>query len=812
MGPPAISCQSQVVEHARRNADVGRSCTDWHPRPPRRIVTLTHHPAAESLPSDLSAFWTTLAPRYRLERELRRGGMATVYLVQDLRHARPVALKLMNPELAATVAPRRFLREIQLAARLDHPHILPVYDSGEDAGRLWYVMPYVEGGSLRDRLRREVRLPVRDAVRIARGIADALEYAHAREVIHRDIKPENILLVQGHARLADFGIARAAESTGEDLTRMGHAVGTPRYMAPEQAGAERVDFRGDLYSLACVLYEMLAGDAPYTGPTAQAIIVRSTLGPPPRVRDRRPEVPEPLETLLTRNLSSEPADRSPSASAFAADMEESLTAAITPAYPPLPQAAGVGPLERGRDAYRRRAWREAYAGLSAAEREATLEPQDLERLAVACRMLGREAESTGFLTRAFQAYQRSEAPERAVRAAFWIVIDLMERGEVAQASGWMGRVRRLLNDVGRECAEQGYVLLPDGLRALADGDHEAALPILERVVAIGERFGDPDLVAFARLAQGRALLRAAKVGEGLALLDEAMVAVTTDEVTPITAGGVYCSVVSGCQEVFDWRRAQEWTAAMSRWAAPQPDLVLFRGQCLLRRSEVLQLRGDWDGALEEARRALARLLDPPNQLGLGQAYYQLAELHRLRGEPAEAEEAYRLASQHGKRIQPGLALLRLAQGDPAAALASLVRELGETTERRFRPMLLAACVEAAVAADDIPAARTAAAELAAIAGDLGVPYLRALSARATATVHLAEGDARRALGHLRESERIWQELEAPYEAARTRVLLGRACGELGDAAEAEMSLTAAAAVFDRLGATTDLTQAEQLRS
>ncbi|HUF35403.1 MAG TPA: serine/threonine-protein kinase [Gemmatimonadales bacterium] len=767
---------------------------------------------AVPLSSDLAPFWTSLAPRYRLERELRRGGMATVYLVQDLRHARPVALKLINPDLAATLAPRRFLREIQLAARLDHPHILPVYDSGEDAGRLWYVMPYVEGGSLRDRLRREVRLPVRDAVRIARGIADALEYAHARDVIHRDIKPENILLAQGHARLADFGIARAAQVTGEELTRAGLVVGTPKYMAPEHSGGEPVDFRSDLYSLACMLYEMLAGDAPYTGPSAHAVIVRSTLGPAPAVRAARPEVPEALEALISRNLSAERSDRSASASAFAAALEESLTAAVTPAYPPLPDASGVGASERGRDAYRRRAWSEAYAQLTAADRGTPLEPEDLEQLAVTCTMLGRETESAGYLARAYQAYQRSEAPERAARAAFWLILDLMDRGDVAQASGWIGRVRRLLSDIGHDCAEQGFVLLPDALRALAEGDHETALPILDRVIAIGERFGDSDLIAFARLAQGRTLLRSGRVQEGVALLDEAMLAVTTDEVTPIVAGGVYCSVVSGCQEVFDWRRAQEWTAAMSRWCAPQPDLVLFRGQCLLRRSEVLQLRGDWDGALEEARRALARLLNPPNQIALGAAYVQLADLHRLRGELAEAEEAYRLASQHGKRIQPGLALLRMAQGDPAAALASLRRALDETTERRFRPMLLAACVDVGVAAGELPTARTAAAELAAIAAEVGVPYLRALSARATGAVHLAEGDTRRALGELRASEATWQELEAPYEAARTRVLIGRACGELGDGSEAEMSFAGAAAVFERLGAEPDVTVVEQVRS
>jgi tetratricopeptide (TPR) repeat protein len=356
------------------------------------------------------------------------------------------------------------------------------------------------------------------------------------------------------------------------------------------------------------------------------------------------------------------------------------------------------------------------------------------------------------------------------------------------------------------------MLLPDAWRALAEGDTDTALPILDRVAAIGERFGDMDLVAATRLAQGRTLLRTGKVKEGLALLDEAMVAVTTDEVTPIVAGGVYCSVVSGCQEVFDWRRAQEWTAAMSRWAAPQADLVLFRGQCLLRRSEVLQLRGDWDGALEEARRALARLLDPPGQIALGSAYVQLAELHRLRGELSEAEEAYRLASQHGGRIQPGLALLRMAQGDPAAALASLRRMLEEPGQSRFRPMLLAAYVEAALAVDDVTAARTAAEELATLAADVGVPYLHGLSARATGAVRLAEGDARGALGELRRSETIWQELEAPYEAARTRVLLARVCGELGDAADAEMSLAGAAAVFERLSAGPDRTLVEELRA
>jgi tetratricopeptide (TPR) repeat protein len=643
-------------------------------------------------------------------------------------------------------------------------------------------------------------------------ILAALQAAHDQSVIHRDMKPENILLAQGHPRPADFRIARPALAPDDELTRIGTAVGTPKYMAPEQAGGESVDFRCDLYSLACVLYEMLAGDAPYTGPSAHVILVRSALGPPPRVRDVRGEVPEPLEALITRNLSSEPADRSPSASAVAADLDDSLTTPVMPAYPPLPQPSAAVSLERGRDAYRRRAWGEAHARLSAADRETPLEPEDLERLAVACSMLGRDTESAGVMARAYQGFIDRDAPARAARVAFWLVLDLMERGDAAQASGWIGRVRRLLGRMPDDCVEQGFVLLPEAMAALAEGDVKTALSVLERVAAIGERFGDADLGALTRHAQGRILLRAGRVKEGLALLDEAMVAITTDDVTPLVVGGVYCSVVSGCQEVFDWRRAQEWTAAMSRWCAPQPDLVLFRGQCLLRRSEVLQLRGDWDGALEEARRALARLLDPPGQIGLGSAYVQLAELHRLRGELSEAEEAYRLASQHGKRIQPGLALLRVAQGDPSAALASLRLALDESPQQRFRPTLLAAYVEAALAAGDPPAARAAAEELAALAAEFAVPYLRALSDRAMGAVRLAEGDARAALGELRRSEAVWQELEAPYEAARTRVLVGRACGELGDVAEAEMSLAGAAAVFERLSAAPDRTQVEELRA
>src|SRR5712691_9101040 len=233
-------------------------------------------PSDPDVANTFAQLQAALADRYALERELGRGGMATVYLARDLRHGRPVAIKVLRPEIAATLGPERFLREIDTAARLTHPHILPLHDSGEAAGFLFYVMPYVEGESLRDRLSREKQLPLGDALQIAREVADALSYAHSHDVVHRDIKPENILFEAGHAVVTDFGIARAITAAGgETLTGTGIAVGTPAYMSPEQlAGGEHVDGRTDVYSLGCVLYEMLAGEPPFTGPTAQAIQAR----------------------------------------------------------------------------------------------------------------------------------------------------------------------------------------------------------------------------------------------------------------------------------------------------------------------------------------------------------------------------------------------------------------------------------------------------------------------------------------------------------------------------------------------------------
>ncbi len=467
-------------------------------------------------------------------------------------------------------------------------------------------------------------------------------------------------------------------------------------------------------------------------------------------------------------------------------------------------------LARGREAFGDWVWEEARARLSEADEARPLEPRDLERLATAAYLAGREAESEEVWARAHQALLEGDDPMGAARCALRLAFQLLNRGEAARGGGWVARAERILGEVEEECVERGWLLFPAGLRRIFDGDNEGAHEIFGRAVQEGERFGDPDLTALARHGRGRALIRMGRVDEGVRLLDEAMVAVEAGEVSPVVAGDVYCSVIEACHEIFDLGRAQEWTAALTRWCEAQPDLVPFRGQCLVRRAEILQLRGAWPDAMEEVRRACEHLTRPPAEPAAGEAFYRRAELLRLRGETEAAEEAYREASEWGRKPQPGLALLRLAQGRVAAARGAIEREVEEARDRRIRSRILPAYVEIMVAADEVEAAAAAARELGEVAAELDAPFLRARAGHARASVLLARGEPESALAALRGARSAWEELEAPYRAARVRVLVGRACRMLDDEDTAEMELEAARGVFRELGAQADLARVESL--
>jgi DNA-binding CsgD family transcriptional regulator len=458
----------------------------------------------------------------------------------------------------------------------------------------------------------------------------------------------------------------------------------------------------------------------------------------------------------------------------------------------------------GREPVARRGWTEAYVQLSAADRERALDPGELERLAAAAYLIGKDDEAAALWARAHQGFITGGHRERAVRSAFWLAFGLLHKGDHARGAGWIARARRLLDDSGRDCVERGYLLLPDGMERIGAGDLQGAHACFREAAGMAERFGDADLAALARHSRGRVLIRMGDTAAGVMLLDEAMAAVDAGDVSPIAAGDVYCSVIEGCLEIFDVRRAQEWTAVLTAWCESQPDLVPYRGQCCVHRAEILQLRGAWSDALEQARQACDWLTRPPGEPAAGAAFYQRGELHRLRGEHAEAEEAYRRAHRLGRSPQPGLALLRLAQGRTAAAAVAIRRASDEARSRVSRVRLLPAAVDIMLAAGDLQTASAAAGELEEIARDLGAPLLHAVAAQARGAVLLATRNAIDAVDALRQAWTHWQELDVPYEAARVRVLLGLACRELGDADGAELELDAARTVFEQLGARTDL--------
>jgi DNA-binding CsgD family transcriptional regulator len=465
-------------------------------------------------------------------------------------------------------------------------------------------------------------------------------------------------------------------------------------------------------------------------------------------------------------------------------------------------------LERGRSAYAGRRWLEAVEQLAEADRDGGLEAADLERLGTACVLTGRLLEGVDYLARAQTGHLSSGGLCDAARCAWSCGMQLTYVGERARASGWFARAQRLVDQISEPCVVEGFLLIPAALGAMYGGDPQTGLEYFAQAATVAQRFGNPDLTALAQLGQGQALIMLDRTEEGIALHDEVMVAVTAGEVSPIPSGIVYCAVIDGCHSAFDLRRAQEWTAALDHWCATQPDLVAFSGRCQMHRAELFRLHCAWDDAMLAAQQAAERARRG-DRTAMPGGYYQQGEVHRLRGNFDAAATCYAKASEFGFEPQPGLALLRLALGKRDAA-QSMMRRTLQDTKPGDRRNLLSAAVDIELAAGDVVAAQALVTELGRLNAGNPKPLLEAMAGYAEAAVLLAEGDAQAALTRSRTAWRAWLELDAPYEAARCRLLAGLACRKLGDEDSALMEFDAARAVFVELGARPALADLEHV--
>ena len=468
-------------------------------------------------------------------------------------------------------------------------------------------------------------------------------------------------------------------------------------------------------------------------------------------------------------------------------------------------------VQRARARYERRQWADAAEALLRAQRTAPLRCEDLERLAWSAALIGNDDEFLRALELVHKIRAEAGDSRKAANAAFWIGFRLLSIGAPGRAMGWLARAQRYVEGEGDDCAECGYLLLPKIFQHLGNSEDVAAERAAGEAADIGERCGDGDLIAIARNLQGRAVLRQGRVDAGLALLDEVMVTVTSGELSPVVTGIVYCNVLVTCQQACAFDRAREWTAALASWCEQQSQLITFTGNCLVHRSEIMQLGGDWTQALEEVGQLCEQMRRDPDPEVFADACYQRGELFRLQGEFDKAEAAYQAANQNGRDPQPGLALLRLAQGRRAEAVSAIDRVTATTTPAWQRARVLPAFVEIMLAADELDAARMGADELETIARNFGTRILGAMAANARGAVRLAGGDPHGAIELLRYAFDVWHRAGAPYIAARIRVLLATAYRLLGDQDGAALEVDAAGKVFAQLGAEPDLKAVDSAR-
>jgi DNA-binding CsgD family transcriptional regulator len=468
-------------------------------------------------------------------------------------------------------------------------------------------------------------------------------------------------------------------------------------------------------------------------------------------------------------------------------------------------------LAEGREAFKAKRWSAAARLLTEAEEEARLDPADYEALAIARFLISPDQTGSDVMAGASQVLHERGDVARAARAAFWAGSTLGRLGQIAASSGWIARGLRLLDEAALEdSVERGYLLVPSIFGALRAGQAGVALDLINETRGIARKFGDADLLTYTRLLEGRARVVRGEVQAGMSILDDVMVTATTSEMSPLAAGHVFCTVIVTAHQMHDFGRAREWTAAIERWCQSQPDLEMYRGECQVYRAHVLQVVGDWPAAQHEIASACETFLRPPPHPAAGLAFYEQGELHRLAGHYHAAEEAFSRAASLGHPAQPGLALLRYGQGRTAAAEAGIRRALTEADGPLARAAVLPAYVEILSGAGASEDAGVASAEIHNIANQIGSEYLRALGDQADGLLLLAAADAGSALPRLRRAAEAWQQVDATYNFARVRLLIGQACRSLGDDEAARLEIEGARDVFRRLGAQPDVQLAQAL--
>ncbi len=750
---------------------------------------------------------TALAPHYEVERELASGGMGTVFLASDPKLDRKVAIKILRPDLASDTASDRFLREARILARLSHPNVVPVYQAGEADGLSYYVMEYVEGETLQERLERGA-LPKEDALKLANDLLSALEAAHERGIVHRDVKPSNIFLVGDRALLGDFGIAKRTEDTGEGLTGSGQRVGTPGYMAPEQLAGDAATPRTDLYAVGMTLYEALTGrkwslltttaEADWSGvATGLANVLQRALGWSPE--DRWVDVAEFRQALVHSVSQSRARGASPTrlGALLSSLRKRRLLPAGHRTEPPAANAETEELLRLGRSALRDHAWQRAFDHLSAAADAGALSAEELEDLAEAAWWVGRSEDCIRARERAYHTYLQQGKQKSAMRLALALAEDFFHKLAASVASGWLKRAERLARDLP-ECVEHGYLQRLQTMIAI-DSDIDRALELADGTLEIADRFGDTDLQGLALQDRGRILISQGRVVEGMACIDEAMAAALGGELSPHTTGRIYCNMMSTCEKLADYRRAKEWSEAGTQWCEPYA-LSGFPGICRVHRAEIMRLHGAWTEAENEARRACDELEGFLDDV-VGEAFYVIGEIKLRLGDLPSAEKAFHEAHRKGRDPVPGLPLLRLAEGKPVAAKALIEPALADDTRVPLdRARLLPAYVEIALATGDLGPALAAVEEIEGIAAEYGSQAHEASAAAARGALQMAEGNSVEAEVSLRRAVKLWREIDLPYETAKTRVLLAGAFQESGSHEIAELELQTAKATFEELGA------------